>query len=317
MPAELTVFTAPKPFEDAQIARIQRNALRSWRSLGRTVEVVLLGDEPGTQEAAVELGLRHLPQVERNIHGTPLVSDLFAQAARASDSPLLAYVNADILLLSDFLRACRVAAQQFHDFLLVGQRWDLEMREELAFRFGWEDQLRSDLRSRGALHSQAGSDFFVYPRACFSSVPPFAIGRAGWDNWMIYQARAQGWPVIDVTGEVQVVHQSHDYGHLPGGRIHYRLPESQENIRLGGGRRHIFTLRDADHRMQAGRVLRQPVSWGRIVRSVETFPTLRLGWRPLSELAFAVIHPVRAWREWRGRLAFRLGSEVPEAVEES
>ena len=30
-------------------------------------------------------------------------------------------------------------------------------------------------------------------------MPDFAIGRAGWDNWMIYHARQQGWPVIDGT----------------------------------------------------------------------------------------------------------------------
>ena len=53
------------------------------------------------------------------------------------------------------------------------------------------------LRARGRPHLPAGSDYFLFPRHLFAEIPEFAIGRAGWDNWMIYQARRQGWPVVD------------------------------------------------------------------------------------------------------------------------
>ena len=51
----LTIFTSPKPFTDPHIATIQRNAIRSWQSLGEEVEVLLIGEEPGIAEAAVDL----------------------------------------------------------------------------------------------------------------------------------------------------------------------------------------------------------------------------------------------------------------------
>src|SRR5512144_1455865 len=100
----LTIFTAPKPFTDPHIATIQRNAIQSWCHLGSEVEVVLVGEETGLAENAAQFGLRHLPQVERNELGTPLVSSIFSLARQASNSPLLAYVNADVMLLPDFLQ---------------------------------------------------------------------------------------------------------------------------------------------------------------------------------------------------------------------
>ena len=101
----LTIFTAPKPFTNPHIAVIQRNALKCWKSLGPEVEVIVVGEESGLAEAAAELSVLHLPGVERNDQGTPLVSSIFALARQASQSPLLAYLNADMLALPEFVLA--------------------------------------------------------------------------------------------------------------------------------------------------------------------------------------------------------------------
>ena len=108
----LTIFTAPKPFTDPHIDTIQRNAIRSWLHLGEDVEVLLVGEEQGLAEVAVEYGVQHLPEVERNAWHTPLVSSIFSLAREHSDAPLLAYVNADILLLPDFVSVARQVAGQ-------------------------------------------------------------------------------------------------------------------------------------------------------------------------------------------------------------
>src|SRR5574338_408406 len=102
----ITLFSAPKPFTDAHISTIQRNAGRSWTLLP-DVEVLLLGDEAGLPEAARDLGVTHLPGVARNEQGTPLISSMFRLALEHSDSPLLCIINADILLLPDFVKAVR------------------------------------------------------------------------------------------------------------------------------------------------------------------------------------------------------------------
>lgn len=302
----LTLFTAPKPFTDPHISLIQRNALRNWLALGDAVEVVVIGDEPGIAEACAELDVRHLPDVRCNALGTPLISSIFDLARGVNESPYLAYSNADILILPDMLTALRAISARAERFLVVGQRWDLDVTEALAFSSGWEDRLRGRVAESGELHGKAGSDYFLYPRACFQEIPDFAVGRAGWDNWMIYRARWKSWPVIDATQAITIIHQNHDYSHLPGGKPHYTLPETDTNIRLAGGRRTIFRLNDVSHHFDGEKLRRKPLGWKAFWREVEIFPLVGLRSRMLGWLSFALFHPVKAYREAAGWLSYKL-----------
>jgi len=295
----LTIFSAPKPFTNPHIATIQRNAIRSWLELGSEVEVILVGEEDGLAEVAAELGVKHLLNVRRNVEGTPLVSSIFDLARQNSTSPLLAYVNADILLLPDFLHSAKQVALAVGDFLVVGQRWDLDVQERLEFSAGWQDQLLRDMKTRARRHVATGSDYFIFPRACFADMPEFAIGRAGWDNWMIYAARRQGWACVDASKAIQIVHQDHDYSHLPGNQPHYKLPETFENIRLAGGRLTIFNLPDANQQLVDGKLLPARCSAARFWREVEIFPLLKLKSYKLGQLFYTIFHPKKAWYYFR------------------
>lgn len=266
----ITLFTAPKAFSDAHIELIQRNAILSWTHLGPEVEILLIGDEPGLPEFASQFGLRQLPQVRRNESGTPLVSSIFELARRFSPSPLLGYVNADVILLPDFIQSARCVARQLSQFLLIGQRWDLDLRQALDFSPGWDERLQAETHQRGRLHLPAGSDYFVFPRSLFEQMPDFAIGRAGWDNWMIFQARQQGVPVVDGTPSIMVIHQDHDYSHLPGGRPHYEQPESRANEALAGGSANLYMVLDSDKQLINGKVRRPRWSLMRALRRIET-----------------------------------------------
>ncbi|HEB65546.1 MAG TPA: hypothetical protein ENJ02_08395 [Chloroflexi bacterium] len=264
----LTLFTAPKPFTDPHIATIQRNAIRNWLRL-EGVDVLLVGDEPGLAETAAEFGVAHLRDVERNEWGTPLIPSIFALAREHSDAPILAYVNADMLFLPDFVEAAQQVATQAERFLMVGQRWDLDVTAELDFASGWAARLRERVAREGLLHPPAGSDYFIFPRDAFTEMPAFAIGRAGWDNWMIYRARALGWPVVDGTPSILAIHQNHDYSHLPGGRPHYDLEESHRNTALAGGERHMYTLFECSHVLREGRLRPAPLTLPRLLRRLE------------------------------------------------
>jgi hypothetical protein len=301
----ITIFTAPKPFTNPHISLIQRNAILSWLNLGDEVNVVMIGDEPGMAEFASEAGVLHLPQVARNPLGTPLVSSIFAMARQISISPLLAYSNADILLTPQFVNIASQVYCQVKEFLIVGQRYDLILQHALDFNLGWDIRLLADIQSRGRLHPPAGSDYFIFPRTCFVDLPNFAIGRAGWDNWMIYYARTQHIPVVDATSSITAIHQDHDYSHLPNGQPHYRLPESSENLRLAGGQRTVFTLQDANRCLQNNQLQRIPLHPRKLMREVEIFPLVQLHSEALANLFFAIFHPKKAWREFRGRAAYK------------
>lgn len=265
----ITFFSAPKPFTNPHIAMIQRNAIRSWTLLP-DVEVILLGEEEGLAKAAHELGVRHISQVKRNANGTPLISSMFELARKNSSSDLLCIINADMILMPDFVEAARRSPMLRDKFVLLSQRWDLDITQPIEFAEGWQNRLLSMVHRQGSLHRPAGSDFFLFPLSTFHEIPNFTIGRAGWDNWMIYKARREKWTVIDCTPSVTIVHQNHDYSHLPGGRSHYEHPDTNENIRLAGGEANIrYTILDATHQLVDGKLVRPKLTYLRFMRGVE------------------------------------------------
>ncbi len=304
----LTIFTTPKAFTNPHTALIQMNALCSWQALESEVEILVLGDDEGVDQAAAAVNAQHIPGLRRNAEGTPLISDIFAQARSHANSPLLAYVNADILLMPDILSAAKAALAQFDKFLLIGQRWDLDVTEPLDFSGDWVKALRERAVRDGKLHPPAGSDYFIFPKDGFREMPEFAIGRAGWDNWMIFQSRFLSWPTIDCTRDVMIVHQNHDYSHLPGGQPHYKLPETFTNIRLAGGRWVTrFMLNDCNYSLVNGTAQKLKLKGKRLLREAEIFPAAALKSKPLGSAFYWLFHPRWAYNEWRRELASKGG----------
>jgi len=243
----LTIFTIPKPFM-GHVGIIQRNAIQSWLQVHPECEIIFFGDDDKVDKVAAEFGIRHIPHVERNEYGTPLINSAFDIAQQISTHQLMCYVNTDIILLSDFL----VAIQQVHErkgrFLLIGQRWDVDLRRVWDLtKPDWETKLRAYVTKVGTLHPPTGIDYFVFPRGQYCGIPPFAVGRPTWDNWLIYRTRFLHIPVIDATDVITVVHQNHGYEHVPQSVDGtYNGPEGNRNLELAGGSSHVFVLQDAN-----------------------------------------------------------------------
>jgi len=229
---QLTIFTIPKGFTDQHVSLIQRNALASWKHLGPEVQVLVMGDDPGVAEAAGEFGATHVGDPEKNEFGTPLLDWAFREAAARGSGELLCYVNADIILLADFLAALRRLPKK--GYLAIGQRWDCEITRAIDFD-AEAGSLAGWARANGKIDLGRGSDYFVYPAATDFGLPPFAVGRPGWDNWMMGRALALGLPLIDITQSVCVIHQNHDYGHVAARKgSDWEGPEAERNRKLGG-----------------------------------------------------------------------------------
>ena len=241
----ITLFAVPKPFEgDAAVS--QRNAVESWRRLGSEVDVVLVGDDEGVARTASEVGVRHLRGVATTEYGTPLLSSAFALAREAARSRVLAYVNADIVLLRDFVTA--VGHIRFDRFLCLGRRWNVSLREPIDFDGPYEQRLRALVAERGELALPDAIDYFVFDRdGPLTDLPRFVVGRPGWDNWMIYRARSLRIPVVDATRSITAIHQQHGYEHVPegSGRLWYG-PEAEANFELIRGLER-FQTRHATH----------------------------------------------------------------------
>jgi hypothetical protein len=230
--AELTLFTLPKGFVDPHVSMIQRNALESWQRLAPAVEVLVIGDDPGVAQAAAAAGATHLADVAKNEFGTPLLDSAFALAAARSSAPVLCYVNADIVLLEDFLDAVRRLPQR--PYLGIGRRFDCDVVSAIELSDGGS-ALRAWALGSGKIDLGRGSDYFVFRREQDFGLPSFAVGRPGWDNWMIGRALELGLPLIDLTPSVLAIHQNHGYGHVSGGANSWEGPEAQRNRELATG----------------------------------------------------------------------------------
>lgn len=240
--AALTIFAIPKAFKGHN-AVIQRNAITSWTKLTPRPDIILLGQDEGTAEIANELGLTHIPEVVCNEFGTPLVNSIFELGERHSKTPWLAYLNADCLLLDDFNTATEVLARelsshQITKFFLSSQRIELDVKGLINFESdNWQDEVRALVKSNGVPDNKAAIEMFFYSRGLYGEIPPFAIGRVVWDNWLVWAAEANGATMIDATTAFTIIHQCHDWSHIKGGwKQVWRGEETERNVALTQGR---------------------------------------------------------------------------------
>jgi len=213
----ITLFSTCKPFRGIY-EHIQYNALQSWSLLQPRPNVILFGDDAGTAEAAQAFGFEHIPNVgshkfkEQDLDGPtrhatkPSMSSTFNTAMKMTDGNLLVYVNADILLTnltSEFLRV----QQQLSRFLLVGQRYNVDVRDRLDFCQNWADPLRA----LGKLHPPCGIDYIAFTKGLWKKLPNFALGYVGFDNYLVFNALARHIPVVDGTKTILALHQEHPF----------------------------------------------------------------------------------------------------------
>ena len=247
----VTLFTTTKPFEGRN-ALAQENALRSWQRLARMrgFEVLVIGSDRGAKEQAKLTGARHIADTHASATGAPYLNRLFAQARSQATFPIIAYLNADIILLDDFQRVVDFAEHQaaqpaFPAFLLTARRHDLVVERAIDFqRDDWQATLRSRCDNHRTLDAPTALDLFVFNRDFYTNLPPMTVGRTAWDNWLLAEASLRKAAIIDASPSVTLVHQSHDYGHLPGAWLEvWSGAEASANRALAGS--DLITLESA------------------------------------------------------------------------
>jgi len=210
----IDLFTTPKPFTGLTAIH-QANALRSWRSCQQVRQIFVFGAVSGETESIAETGAEVILDVECTDNGLPSIRSMFEIAAERSEADLLMFTNADMIYLPSFFAsvdACRAEAGE--RFLLVGSRMDFDSELALFFRSPEETAgFEAHLTSTGRMHPPAGSDYFIFPRRQYleNRLPDLWIGRGGWDLYMIYHAKTNGFLTVDLSPSVCGYHQNHDY----------------------------------------------------------------------------------------------------------
>ncbi|MDJ1502179.1 hypothetical protein [Xanthocytophaga agilis] len=211
----LTIFTTTKDFIGSNKVN-QLNAIRSWLKAPYAIEVLVFGESEGLNEVIKDYQLKHIPNIKTSQSGVPLVSEMFIEASKYASYNMLCFLNADIILTSSFFYDIQTIHKKTHkNYLIIGQRLDVDVNKELKFDKNWEAQFFDDYKSNIKVHPPYGSDFFVFPIHQYNSdnIPPLLVGRPGWDLWMIYNARKRHLKTIDLSFSTKVIHQNHDYSH--------------------------------------------------------------------------------------------------------
>ena len=258
----ITIFTIPKPFV-GHTGMIQYNAIKSWKLLHPQPQILLFGEEEGIKDVCLDLELNHVPEIQVNEFGTPLLDGVFRKAQELAQHSNLMYINADIILLEDFSTALeKIKISAFNKFLMIGRRIDVDVEERLNFdTSAWSENLLKEALEKGKLASVVCRDYFVFPKGLYSIIPPFAVGRGDWDGWMVYQAHQLGIPVIDATDVIIAIHQNHDYQHLSGnrGKAYVHGKEAQKNAQLAGGM-HLLKGAETNWKMTQTGIKQKPLS---------------------------------------------------------
>jgi hypothetical protein len=166
---------------------------------------------------------------------------------------------------------------------MVGECSNLDLRTPVSFGDpSWQAQILRQVSDSAVPRGSWYIDYFVFSRDLYHDLPPFAVGRAGFDNWLVWQARALGATVVNASRVVTAVHQQHDYSHVRGGREwSYRGPEAVRNVQLAGGREHLHCIGHASHVLTSRSLRRQRPRWARLEYHWDAWLG-RVTWRALE-----------------------------------
>ena len=188
----ITFFTHCRPFE-GEFDRIQTTAISSWMSVADDVQVTLVGDNG--VDAAKRLKIDHADISGYNEYGTPLVNALFDAGQAHAMHDIMCEISSDIILSADCALAFQTMLKYDDRPFMVGARMDIVQTE------GGPQPVQ---------HAGCAIDYFAFMHGTLGDIPPFAIGRDIYDQWLLWAARHK-WDMmtIDATDDIFALHVEH------------------------------------------------------------------------------------------------------------
>lgn len=213
------------------------------------------------------LNLRIFPIESATPWGTPFLDVIFQRVRQEAEHPLCCYINSDIILLSQIQAAVADLAAFPTPFLATGRRIDVDLEEAINFSSpAWEPTLRTIATQKGEVHSAAGMDYFLFPRSASPELLRFAVGRPGWDNWIVRDALRRKAALVDTSEAINAIHQNHGYAHVPGGTGSYEGPEADHNRMLAGPEVVFFDITMATHYLLSNGLKTRPLPLVSVIR---------------------------------------------------
>lgn len=109
------------------------------------------------------------------------------------------------------MQAAEIIQRHCKRFILSCSTWEISLEKEINFDSSdWEKDLLTLVQKKARPPVSIGMDLFLFCRGTYKNIPLFALGRTGWDNWLIFKARAKRIPLIDASRFILSVHPDHE-----------------------------------------------------------------------------------------------------------
>ena len=229
----ITLFTtfADHMHSSSEKISVHNNTIINWSKLKPYVNMLLLANDTQSLHNAKAFGWDVVPLADEDKR-PPVLKDMFLTAMKLFDTPWYGFVNADILFtggLLDTVLAITQVRNTSDRILLTGRRTNVEQ----ISRLNASDYLNLTLSAKmyGSLYREDAEDFFIATKSFpWREILPLVIGRPGYDNWLVREARcALKTEVVDVTNTVLAVHQTTVAG---GNNEGHMAPLSNYNVDL-------------------------------------------------------------------------------------
>jgi hypothetical protein len=223
----MTCCGAPNTPKELRIAKYVavRNVILSMVVLRPAIGFVVFTDSRRVLSLCDEHSVAVVRNPDTNREGTPLLRFMFEELRRSTTSPLYGYMNGDLLFSTDLVTGIDAVLHAIADgrlrkrVLVVGRRvnflqpvgrvsqgshgfsdtaaekeknwWTLTPSMKPA-EVDWRVRL---MGASGNLFGPGAVDFFFTTRGALSwdSIPPFVIGRRGYDSWLVDHAVSVVW----------------------------------------------------------------------------------------------------------------------------
>ena len=259
----ITIFTTPKAFK-GMTKTDQYNAIISWKRFSPDAQIILIGDDDGTDICAKDLGVEHIPACKKNDIGTPFLDSIFHKAQEVAQFKIVMYINADIVFTHDITRIISALSSddiKNKNFLATGQRHDTDCKFvlEIDKNISNIEEAILNAESKSKLHGPAGLDYFIFRKDSLN-LPPFLIGRPCWDNWLLWFCYNNNFMIISLTNSLKILHQNHDFNHVKKSNKGKVIgPEWDHNVRVAGGYGNLENLRCHTHHMNNFEIIPKPI----------------------------------------------------------
>lgn len=214
----ITFFTHCREFR-GEFDSLQRTAISSWIGIGPDVQIILMG-APDAADVAKMMEIDHAVITGYNEHNTPLVNAIFDTGQANARHDIVCEISSDIVLSADSAIAIDAIRDVERPFV-IGQRHDIEPATSL------------DEPPKPKLHPPSAVDYFIFRRGTLGEIPPYAVGRTAYDNWLVWAALHRwNMTVIDATADIYAVHVNHGYPEYGTKELMRQSEERKENLRL-------------------------------------------------------------------------------------